>query len=538
MKKIKQYTRSINEIYPIYLVLLIFTPIILGLFIDYDLFDSRAIAINLVWIPLFTIPYLLSKKKIIYYITSSLFFFIGFLEIMHWVILKGPITLTSLFVISNTNIQEAVEFFSLKATLGLFLLLPYIFLFIISLKNIPKIQKSKSTIYITILVLLTSTIFITENIIHHRLVRKGVPQIVKVTCSFIDKINLYREAMQDIAPKNIEAHTSINTEKQTFVLIIGESCSRRHMSLYGASRNTNPLLTQEDNIIVYNDVVSPYSNTLNSVLTILSQSNLDKKIDFGQGVDIFDIFHSAGFKTYWISNQSPIGIWDNLVTVFAKKSDYSKFVNTSSNSSFEAILTTSYDSKLFTPFVSALNDKADKKLIILHLMGSHSSYSKRYPNNFDIFKGENKKEQLIAEYDNSILYNDYIVDSIINILDKNTTLGNNISSMIYLSDHAENVYDEYDKTGHDFAKILPRVNVEIPFLVWLSPKYQKLLSNKTMIIKQHANKPFVSDDLFHCIMDINGIASPYFIDTKSIFNNNYDSSRKRILVDGKDYDKK
>ena len=53
-----------------------------------------------------------------------------------------------------------------------------------------------------------------------------------------------------------------------------------------------------------------------------------------------------------------------------------------------------------------------------HLMGSHSSYSKRYPAEYNIFTDySTKKEKIINEYDNSVLYNDFIVDSLLNILD-------------------------------------------------------------------------------------------------------------------------
>ena len=539
MKDFYTGLKALKEIYPPYLVLLVFTPIIVGFIIDHELSDSRYIIINLIWLPLFTIPYVLLRKRVIYQFATLIFFLIGFIEISHWIILKGPITITSILVMSNTNLRETIEFFDLKASAGLLILIPYTILFFFSFRYPPKYYPSKVKKYLIGVVLLISVIFIFENAFNGRLVRKGVPQIAKVTFSFWDKINLFREAMQEMAPRKVNANSTFIDNRQTFVLIIGESCSRRHMSLYGASRKTNPKLEIRDDLIVYSDVVSPYSNTLNSVLSILSQSNLEHKVSFENSIDIIDIFHSAGFKTYWISNQSPIGIWDNLVTVFAKKSDNFKFVNTTSNSSFEAIFTTSYDSKLFEPFISALNEDVDKKFIVLHLMGSHSSYSKRYPADFDIFSGANGKQETIAEYDNSILYNDFIIDSLLNIIISNDSLHSNcITSAIYLADHGENVYDELDRVGHDYSNILPKANVEIPFIVWLSPAYLKLNQDKTTIIKSNSNKPFVSDDLFHSIMDLNGIESKYLEEERSVFSGKLNETRQRILEDGKDYDKR
>ncbi|MFC2118404.1 phosphoethanolamine transferase [Bacteroidota bacterium] len=539
MKRIQIGLKVLKEIFPPYLLLLIFIPLIIEVFIDHELFDSRNIIINLLWIPLLTIPFILFKKRFLYRLICSIYFIIGLIGISHWIILKGPLTITSLLVISNTNLQEAKEFLDLKASAGLLILIPYVIIFIFSLRYRPVYYKSRIKPFIIGIILLISGLFIFENVINGRLIRKGVPQIAKVTFSFIDKIKLYKEAMQEIEPQNIQANSIHDNSKQTFVLIIGESGSRNHMSLYGYTRKTNPKLENRKDLVVYNNVVSPYSNTLNTILSMLSESNLEQKKEFGMCIDIIDVFHSAGFKTYWISNQSPIGIWDNLVTVFSKKSDYFKYVNTTSNSSFEATTTTSYDSKLFKPFISAMNEDHEKKFIVLHLMGSHSSYKKRYPADFHLFNGTNKKEKTIAEYDNSVLYNDFIVDSLFNILSVNDSLHqNSITSSIYLSDHGENVYDELDRVGHDYSNELPKSNVDVPFIVWLSPKFINLNPNKSTIIKSNQNKPYVSDDLFHSIIDLNGILTLYFNERRSVFNENFNESRQRVLEDGRDYDKK
>ncbi len=534
MKRFSLIFKTLKEVYPLHFVLLVFTPIIVGFIIDHELSDNRYIIINLIWIPIFTTPCIFIRKRIVYQLFISVIFLTGLMEISHWIIIKGPITITSLLVISNTNLQEAKEFLSLKATLWLIVLIPYMYLYISSVQHSPKYYQSKLKPYIIGVILLISVTFIFENAIHKRLIRKGVPQVAKTMFSFIDKRNLYKEAMQTNSPRIINAKSSSINIQQTFVLIIGESCNRQHMSLYGASRKTNPKLEIRNDLFVFNNVVSPYSNTLNSVLSMLSQSNMEQKISFENSIDIIDIFHSAGFKTYWISNQSPIGIWDNLVTVFAKKSDYVKFVNTSSNSSLEATYTSSYDSKLFKPFISALNEDASKKFIVLHLIGSHSSYSKRYPNDYKVFSAKKKREKIIAEYDNSILYNDFIVDSLINIVSQDI---NQVSSLIYISDHGENVYDEQDRVGHDYSKNLPKANVEVPFIVWLSPAYIKINQINTKIFKSKSAKPFASDDLFHSIMDLNNIQSPYLDSTRSIFNEAYNDARQRILEDGNDYDK-
>lgn len=529
---------ALRQIYPPFLVTMVFFPMACGYFIDPALFDGRYLIINLVWIPFFTAPSLWIKKRIFYRAIVILFFVVGLIELIHWILMKGPITLTSFLVIAHTNWNEALEFIDLRFSLSVLLLIPYTWLFYKAWQQGQTVKSHKTLWIVSGVTGIISLLFVSENIINDRFARKGSPQIVKVGLLFFEQIDLYREAMQETEPRDVKAEAGFGGKDQTFVLIIGESASRRHMSLYGASRKTNPRLESRSDIIVFNDVVTPYSYTLGAILAMLSESRIDQHVEFGESVDLIDVFHSAGFKTYWISNQSPIGIWDNMVTVLANKSDKVEFVNTSSNSSAEATLMGSYDDRLFEPFASALEEPTSKKFIVLHLMGSHSAYSKRYPKGFETFKAEGGWEKIIAEYDNSLLYNDFILDSLLGILSHHSEKEKLISSAIYLADHGENVYDEMGEVGHTYTKELPKANVEVPFFVWLSPEFATETKDKAVTIRQNTSLPFLADDLFHAVMDLNQINSPYLQSHRSIFHHDFDSKRPRILEDGKNYDLK
>ena len=89
-------------------------------------------------------------------------------------------------------------------------------------------------------------------------------------------------------------------------------------------------------------------------------------------------YKEAGFKTYWLSNQIPFGEFDTPVSVFANESDVVQFMNLGSYSN-----KSSFDEILFNPFQHALKDKHSKKLIILHTLGNHWNYSRRYSKSFD-----------------------------------------------------------------------------------------------------------------------------------------------------------
>lgn len=539
MKKIYEIIVPIKEIYPPYLVLLAIFPILTGYAIFFDYSDRFAIIVAFVWLPVFTIPYSLTGKRAIYYLAVLLYFLFGLLEILHWLILKGPLTTTSLLVTSNTNFDEAIEFLNVKANSNLFLLLPYTLITILAFKNRPEKIISKYKLHFVLLTILGMIVFNYRTISKKAFLLKGVPQIVRVGESFLNEIQLHNKAIANNHLKSNDAVSISNHKEEIFLLILGESASRNHMSLYKYKKNTNPRLREREDIIIYNNVVSPYSNTINSVTSMLSDSNLVNDLSLDKSTDLIDVFHAANFKTYWISNQSPVGVWENIISAMAGKSDQTIFVNLSANSSDESFTKRSYDSKLFEPFNLALQEEnIARKFIVLHLSGSHMNYRARYPKDFEEFSGDSKKEKIIAEYDNSILYNDFIVDSLLNSI-KNLSIKKSIvSSAIYLSDHGENVYDELDLLGHDFVKSLPKSNVEIPFFIWLSPKFKEFDSIKSSTLELDKNLPFVSDDLFHCVIDLNEIQSSLFEKNRSLFNKKYDSKRKRILEDGEDYDKK
>lgn len=170
-------------------------------------------------------------------------------------------------------------------------------------------------------------------------------------------------------------------------------------------------------------------------------------------------------------------------------------------------------------------------------MGSHSSYAKRYPKEYERFtKADNSKERTINQYDNSVLYNDFIVDSVFSMLSAYSKKTQDIVSAIYLSDHGENIYDENDDVGNGYPGAIPKSIVEIPFIVWLSTSYLSKFSEKSLIIKQNRILPFMNDNLFESVIDLNFINYPDFFPQKSIFDSIYNFERKRILENGMDYD--
>jgi heptose-I-phosphate ethanolaminephosphotransferase len=530
--------KTLGQLFPPYLLALILFVQAVSLLINYNLYDSRELAIYACWIPVLTLPFFFTRNKVLFNIVLTVFFVDGLINLFHLLILKGPVTVSSLFVLSNTNMDEAREFMELKFDFSLLLLIPYLLLYIIAIKKTEADTAQPKSYIIIGAALLFSTFFIAENLMNGRLIRKGIPQTARTLASFKQELSVY-QSLKKRKTANIPAKfSSAESKEHVFVLILGESCNRNHLSLYNYSRKTNPRLENRQDIIVYRNVVSPYSYTMNSVLSILTEANLENKAAFDTSISCIDVFHSLGAKTYWLSNQSPIGVWDNAIYNIAQTADVAVFVNNGANSSYESTYKMSYDEKLFQPLHTALNETGKDKFIILHLMGNHTSYGKRYPPEYNRFKDYTSvKEEDINHYDNSVLYNDFVVDSMFSILNAYSLKNKEaICSAIYLSDHGENVYDDSENVGHNYSGKLPKSIVEIPFIVWLSQGYKSAYSDKVQTIEANKNLPFVSDDLFHTILDMNVVECSEYIPTRSVVNSNFNASRPRVLEDKLDYD--
>lgn len=500
--------------------------------LNIEVFNPRSILIILTWTVFLLIPFVIFRKRFLYIIAASLLFVDGFINLFHWIILKCPLNASSIFVFMNTNFSEASEFMTIKMTPLLLLLIPLIFLFIMTLRNVPALSfKTKRERMVWSAMWVFVIIFFGENIINGRFLRLAVPDVERAFVSFYNEYKAFK-ALRNRQLYDLDA--KITTDEPTLVVvIIGESCNRNHMSLYGYQRETTPRLQKRDDIMVFDNVISANSSTLNSVMYFLTERTIENPVPIDKCIHVFDVLHSTPYKSYWISNQSPIGLWDNGVTSLAQNADVVKFVNVMANSSMESTTMKSFDESLIEPFTASLGSDAKHKVVFLHLLGSHTSYDKRYPSDFERFKdSDDIRQKIIDSYDNSILYNDFVIDSILSLL-KDYSLAHPAVrvSALYFSDHGENVYDQGEYAGHDYSGKIPHANVDIPFIFWFSPSQANYLESEYGFLERDLNTPYVIDDLFHTIIDLGCIRTECFEPQRSYINSSYNASRERVLED-------
>lgn len=354
-------------------------------------------------------------------------------------------------------------------------------------------------------------------------------------------------ASTKVALKNIEAYDALTSKLnaevhleenrsaiKNVVLILGESTNRNHMGLYGYYLPNTPNLQkmkEADDLYVFNDVISPHSTTIAVLSKLFTFCHFESEKDWYEYNNFIDIANAAGYKTFWLSNQESAGIWGNVAQIFAQHSSEHAFTRLRDSREDYGIV----DGELFPLIDDALQRTDDKNFFVIHLMGSHGLYYNRFPYAFSKFSKDDvrldvndEKKTIIAQYDNSIYYNDYIVSEIIKKFKDRETL------VVYISDHGEAVYDEQNFSGH-IEENPSRHMIEIPLLMWASPAFKEKYPQKVAQIRCAADNPYMSDDMIHTFLDLMDIRTPEYEPQRSVVNGQYDITRKRIF-NGRDYD--
>lgn len=476
-----------------------------------------------------------SEKAKRYYliIALSLFNVFLFFETFYYHHFKGIFSDSALFVILESNGSETKEFltsyFNLKIA---FLFIITLLLIVFALKQIDRCIKSISAYKLrkvmalffvfTILIFLKLTNLIVYNVPY---------LIIRTPLSYYQEMNKLEVYGREnpIGHFTDVRHISNQEGKEVYVIVIGESTNRSHFNLQGEYyRETTPLLNDiKDQLLVLNNVISPHAYTIGSLTKGLTLGNIENPKGKYEG-SIIQLLNQAEFKTYWISNQRPVGISDTHVTKIARGADVSTFLNIKHTSEH-----TPYDEVLLKTLNKVLLEEGNKKVIFLHMIGAHFYYEMRYPEKFNYFKDvpktKFKKEEAyktINAYDNVMRYTDSILSEVIKSVEKES----GSSFVLYFSDHGQEVYDEIDFFGQTIDQMVTKSMYDIPMFLWMNDTYKQ-----TKNVANNLDKKYMTDDVIHSISDLCGVKSLEIDSTRSIFNTGY-IERKRIIKDSLEYD--
>ncbi|MCO6522257.1 MAG: phosphoethanolamine transferase [Snodgrassella sp.] len=299
------------------------------------------------------------------------------------------------------------------------------------------------------------------------------------------------------------------TDIDTYVVVIGESARRANLSLYGYSRLTTPNIDKERaNLFIFKQAVAPAPVTLMVVPNVLSRRTInDKGID-KLNDNVVNLAGQAGFKTYWLSKQGKINKYDTLITAIANAAENKEWLNGG------------YDDTLLPRFVKILNeDDVEKKLIILHINGSHKNACTKYPESEQVFK--NGRSSIEDCYDNSIHFTDKILGEIFN------HLRNKKASLLYFSDHGQTIKIKRGQIDYTHAVVHPtKEGLDVPQFIWYSPKVTDN-SRKTGEYKE----VYPTEDNYYLIHDWMGIEKVNELNTHSVLSTDFIPRKKIQVID-------
>ncbi len=536
----KLFFKDIKKLFPIGGI--VFYPFLIFLIVGFFYVPSsygylkEIIAFGLFSSILFVLLFLFKThkiRKLLFNFSTLLLSLLIIIKLFFYSTYGTKLSTSALYVIFESNKGEISGYFSdfIKTSRVLFfLIILFALLFFIkrylsikkifNLRNIPILCFTNNFAKIIVLVfVILSSVFINKKFNDENI-------LIEIYNSYAEYIDLKTKLKNTLA-KEKNDHIKLTSKldiPQTYVVIIGESTSNWHMQLYGYERETNPLLLKiKDELIVFKDVITPHVHTMASLEKILTMSDYSNP-KIKENSSIIQLANEAGFTTYWLSNQQPIGIDESIPTLIGNAAQNRYFMNTDDYGD------NVYDEKLLPQLESILNEHTQKKVVFVHLMGTHTPYRRRYPEKFQYFNKESGYKSKINEYDNAIRYNDFIIR---NIIEKVRNQKTN-SFVLYFSDHGDEVYDTMDFFGHnEYHATKPMY--EVPFVVWLSKEYKR--NNFQMMVSDFLiERKYNLENFIHSFSDLSQIRFDRFDSTKSIFNNKFEAS-KRLIKKGIDYDK-
>ena len=352
----------------------------------------------------------------------------------------------------------------------------------------------------------------------------------------------------------IEAKDKMSVDSCSFkspniVLIIGESYGKLHSQQYGYFMPTTPRQIKREKsglLVPFSDVVAPWNLTSFVFKNVFSLHVVGEKGEWCDYPLFPSLFRKAGYHVTFITNQflpkAKQAVYDFSGGFFLNHPELSEAMFDSRNQQlyrFDRGLIDDYDK-------NQQQHNTDHNLIIFHLLGQHVKYNQRFPSDRHHFTAEDyekkradldgKQRNVLADYDNAVLYNDSIVDAIISRFEDKEAI------IIYMPDHGEECYEgnrgficrnhsaaiDYDLAHYEF---------EIPFWIFCSYKYAAKHPDIYKEIIGAKNRRFMTDALPHMLLYLAGIHTKDYHAEYNILSPQYNEMRPRILKNTTDYDK-
>jgi lipid A ethanolaminephosphotransferase len=288
-------------------------------------------------------------------------------------------------------------------------------------------------------------------------------------------------------------------DRELVILVVGETARADHFSLNGYDKLTNPYLEKQA-VVSFNNVWSCGTSTSVSVpcmFSIYDQSNYDGvKADSTE--NILDVLKRSSANVLWLDNNSSSkGVADRI--------DYESYKSSDKNSVCDIECRDIGMLKGIQPYIEQ-HPKGDI-IIVLHQIGNHGpAYYKRYPKSFRQFLPTCNTNQLQScnatqinnTYDNAILYTDYFLSEVIQLLKVNDKTFE--TAMVYISDHGESLGESNIYLHGMPYRFAPDNQKHVPLIMWFGESFKPEINFESL--KSNTNKKYSHANLFHTLLGL------------------------------------
>jgi len=308
---------------------------------------------------------------------------------------------------------------------------------------------------------------------------------------------LFHAKARVLRPEGLDAHIpETDTHRELIVMVVGETARADHFSLNGYPRETNPLLRQKG-VNSFTNYWSCGTSTAISVpcmFAVGGASGFDSDTA-GSTENLLDVLTHAGVNVLWLDNNSDSkGVAERVAYQSYREPDVNPVCDVECR-----------DEGMLGNLQKYIDEHPQGDIfVVLHQMGNHGpAYYKRYPPAFERFTPVCKtnqlqdcsKEEIGNAYDNAILYTDYFLSRVIDILENND--GAFEAAMFYVSDHGESL-GEHGLYLHGLPKfIAPEEQRHVPAILWIGDNFNEI---DTGAIVARRDESFTHDNIFHTVL--------------------------------------
>ncbi|VEJ53685.1 phosphoethanolamine transferase [Pragia fontium] len=370
-------------------------------------------------------------------------------------IMYGSPNINIFISVFNTNINESADFLN---NIPILYIIPSIVLIVIAAlalktrKYLPNI-KSVALIAPFLLIVLFNPlkVYSTTNSITSESVRFTLFRFAnELYQSYKIVVASELKMKQLMAQPSTWAPSLPANDYDTYIIVIGESVRRDFMHAYGFSIANTPFSSTANGLFFQNYISAAGSTQASVSGSLVRRHNGELQ----HNNNIINLAKKQGLSVYWISNQGSLGNDDFGVSQIGKQADSVTFLK---KGEYDA--QSFSDRDLLPHFQQAIVEKPSaKKLIILHLMGSHSDFCSRVDHQYDEFFISKKLSCYVQSIKNT--------DNLLAELAQTASSNHKKWTMIYFSDHGLSaMHQEQGKVVNFQHGDRSKQNFQVPFFI-------------------------------------------------------------------------